>query len=60
MKFYEVHVHVRVLKVSSTLKNKFMVFGGKIILRILIGPKIKVLICSSYRSEWFRKKKEYQ
>jgi len=33
-----------------------MAFAGKIILLILIGHKI-VLICSSYRSEWFRKKK---
>jgi hypothetical protein len=55
---YEVHVHVRVLKVSGTLKNDFVAFAGKINLPILIGPKIKVLICSSYRSEWFRKKKE--
>ena len=59
-KLYEVHVRVGLLKVSSTLKNNFMAFSGKINLRILIGPKIKVLICCSYGSEWFQKKKECQ
>ena len=40
------------------LESNFVAFAGKINLLILIDTKIKVLICSSYRSEWFLKKKK--
>jgi hypothetical protein len=35
-----------------------MAFAGKINLHIVIGPKIKMLVCSSNRSEWFPKEEE--